>query len=100
MKCPLRAAALAGAVCLLSACVTTTTAPYPPVPAPQAETIPPPPVSATPLIWQPGHWNWNGSGYVWEPGMYVPQGTHSNMFMPGYWQKTPSGWAWQPAHWM
>ena len=101
MKHPAIAAALIGAACLLSGCATTTTtAAYPPVPPPQPETIPKPPVTSTPLIWQPGYWNWTGAGYVWSPGIYVPQGNHSNMFMPGYWQQTSAGWAWQPAHWM
>jgi hypothetical protein len=92
--------ALFGAACLLAGCAASTTVAYPPVPPPRPETIPNPPVSAAPLIWQPGHWNWTGAGYAWEPGMYVPQGSHSNMFMPGYWQQTSAGWTWQPAHWM
>ena len=37
--------------------------PYPPVPALISETVPKPPVTAEPLMWQPGHWDWNGSGY-------------------------------------
>jgi hypothetical protein len=101
MKHPVLTAALLGAACLLSACVTTTpTAGYPPVPPLQPETIPAPPVTSTPLIWQPGHWNYAGNTYVWQPGAYIPQGSHSNMFMPGYWAQTAGGWAWQPAHWM
>ena len=91
--------ALAASVAL-AGCVAQTSFSPPPVPPPQTEAIPLPPVSGVPLIWQPGHWNWNGAGYVWEPGMYVPQGTHSNMFMPGYWQQTTSGWAWVAPHWL
>ena len=64
-----------------------------------AETIPKPPVTAEPLMWQPGHWDWNGSGYVWAKGQYVPAMGHGNLWMPGWWQRTPSGWAWQPPHW-
>lgn len=95
------ALALAASVAL-AGCVTETTAPFspPPIPPLQTEVLPLPPVSAVPLIWQPGHWNWNGAGYVWQPGLYVPQGTHSNMFMPGYWQQTTSGWAWVAPHWL
>jgi hypothetical protein len=99
MKHPVLAAALLGAACLLSGCVTTTT-PYPPVPPLRSETVPLPPVSATPLVWQPGHWDWTGSGYAWQAGTYVPEDTHSNLFMPGYWQHTDAGWTWQPAHWL
>ena len=49
---------------LLAACATTTTNvanPFPPVPPPTAEIIPKPPVSAEALLWQPGHWDWNGN---------------------------------------
>jgi WXXGXW repeat (2 copies) len=87
---------LVGAV-LLAGCSTAN--PYPPVPAPLAETMPNPPVSAQELSWQPGHWDWSGSGYVWQPGQYVSSAGHTNMWMPGFWAKTDGGWAWQRAHW-
>ena len=73
--------------------------PYPPAPAALSETIPKPPITAEPLMWQPGHWDWSGSGYVWAPGQYVPAAGHGNLWMPGWWAKTSGGWAWQPAHW-
>ncbi len=50
-------------------------------------------------MWQPGHWNWSGSGYVWQRGQYVPAAGHGPLFQPGYWKQTPSGWTWDPAHW-
>ncbi|HET8995938.1 MAG TPA: hypothetical protein VFN42_04660 [Acetobacteraceae bacterium] len=88
---------------LLAGCATETTTstgnPYPPVPPPIAESRPLPPVSAQALMWQPGHWDWNGSGYVWQKGQYVPGAGHGPLFQPGYWTQTPSGWSWQPAHW-
>lgn len=86
---------------LLAGCAGTTTSgnPFPPVPPPIAETMPKPPVSGQELTWQPGHWNWNGSGYVWQKGEYVPAAGHGKLFQPGYWAQTPSGWSWQPAHW-
>lgn len=87
---------LAGAA-LLAGCSTDN--PYPPVPAPLVEAMPKPPVSAEALTWQPGHWDWSGSGYVWLPGQYVPSAGHSNLWEPGFWAKTDGGWAWQPAHW-
>jgi hypothetical protein len=73
--------------------------PYPPVPAPLAETIPKPPVTAEPLQWQPGHWDWNGSGYVWAAGQYVPAAGHGSLWMNGWWSKSDAGWSWRPAHW-
>ena len=95
------AAASLGAT-LLAGCATTTTTsgnPFPPVPAPMQETIPKPPVSGVALLWQPGHWDWNGTGYAWQPGEYVPAAGHGNLFQQGYWEQTPSGWRWDPAHW-
>jgi hypothetical protein len=86
---------------LLAGCATPPAeTPPPPVPPLQAEVIPKPPVTATPLIWQPGHWDWNGAAYTWTPGQYIPRDGHGNLYMPGYWSKTTQGWAWQPAHWL
>jgi hypothetical protein len=101
MRHALLAAACAAGLSVLAGCAQTQTAfTPPPVPPVQVEVIPKPPVTATPLIWQPGHWNWNGTGYVWEPGQYVPRDGHGDMYMPGYWAQTQAGWAWQPPHWM
>ena len=83
---------------LLAGC-TNTSGPYPPVPAPQAETMPLPPVTAEALVWQPGHWNWNGGGYTWAAGMYVPAAGHGDLWMKEYWSRTNGVWEWQPAHW-
>jgi WXXGXW repeat (2 copies) len=94
-------AGLLGAM-LLAGCAVNTPSPssYPPVPALVVETVPNPPVTTTPLIWQPGHWNWNGANYVWEGGQYVPRTGLSGIWQPGYWTRGPSGgWVWQPAHW-
>ena len=52
------------------------------------------------LVWQPGHWDWTGSSYVWTPGQYVEAANHSGNWMPSYWEKTRSGWVWRAAHWM
>ena len=74
--------------------------PYPAPPPTQVEIIPKPPVSATPLVWQPGHYEWNGAGYVWYPGQYVPQAGHGTLWQPGYWANTGGAWSWQPGHWV
>ena len=73
--------------------------PYPPVPPAMPDPRPQPPVSGEQLMWQPGHWDWNGSGYVWAPGVYVPEAGHGRLWMPGWWAQGPAGWSWQPAHW-
>jgi len=95
-------AALLGLTLLAGCASQSTTAsapPFPPVPPPMQESIPKPPVTGESLLWQPGHWNWNGNGYVWQPGEYVPAAGHGNLFQTGYWQQTSSGWQWVPAHW-
>ena len=89
---------LAAGTALLAGCAVQSAPP--PIPATTVEVIPNPPVSATPIIWQPGHWDWNGTDYVWTLGQYVPNTGHGNLFMPGWWAQTASGWRWQPAHWM
>ena len=83
---------------LLAAC--TAQPPAPPVPAPRADPMPLPPVTPEALIWQPGHWDWTGSGYVWAPGFYVPAAGHGGNWMPGWWAKTDGLWHWEPAHWI
>ena len=37
--------------------------PYPPIPPPRSEPMPPPPHGA--YVWRPGYWAWNGRHYVW-----------------------------------
>lgn len=74
-----------------------------PVPPPlQAETRPKPPVSEDTQIWQPGHWDWNGSTYAWREGAWIKQGTGSNLWMDGHWARdhAPAPCYWVPAHWV
>lgn len=72
-------------------------------PAPQAETIPPPPAGETTYTWQPGHWDWNGSSWVWTSGSYVQRVTPPNpaaVWVPGQWQARPGGgYVWVAGHW-
>jgi hypothetical protein len=86
-------------VVLLVGCAVEPSPPAP-IPPPMAEAVPKPPVSAVALVWQPGHWDWTGSSYVWIPGQYVDAASHSGNWMPSYWEKTGSSWVWRPAHWM
>jgi hypothetical protein len=91
-----------GGILLMAGCAVGPTAanPYPAVPARQAETLPKPPVTATPLVWRSGDWAWNGGGYVWQPGEYVPNAGHSNEWMPAHWAPDGGGWTWVPGHWL
>jgi len=90
---------IAALVLLLASCAGGGPTP-PPIPQPQSEIIPKPPVSAVPLTWQPGHWDWTGSSYVWVPGQYVDAAGHLATWMPAFWENTPGGWVWHPAHWL
>jgi hypothetical protein len=74
--------------------------PNPPPPPPRVETIPKPPVSEDLLVWQPGHWEWAGTGYVWQAGEYVKLDGHTNQYMPGYWDKQNGAWVWLAGHWL
>jgi hypothetical protein len=74
--------------------------PYPPVPSPVSEVVPKPPVTSEALMWQPGHWDWNGSVYTWAKGQYVPAAGHGSLWMPGWWTRDSAGWTWVPPHWM
>jgi hypothetical protein len=53
--------------------------------------------------WQPGHWNWNGSSWVWVDGAYmqrVQQPTSTAVWVPGQWvQQSGGGYIWVTGHW-
>ena len=84
----------------LAAFVAGCDQPPPDVPPARAEMMGKPPVTETALIWQPGHYDWNGSAYVWMPGFYVERTGHSDYFQSGHWERTAPGWRWDPAHWL
>lgn len=95
---------LLGAAIALTACATegggTGYNPYPQPPPVRTEEIPKPPVSEEPLIWQPGHWDWSGSGYIWRDGHWVKRGGHGTQWQDGYWTPQGGTWTWVPAHWL
>ena len=67
---------------------------YPPIPAPFVEVVPAAPGPA--YVWRQGAWRWNGNGYVWARGEYVPRRPFYHAWVPGHWG--PAG-HWVPAHW-
>jgi hypothetical protein len=73
---------------------------YPQVPAPLDEAVTAPPKSSIPLIWQPGHYSWNGANYVWERGQWVPRAGHGTLWQDGYWVRKGDAYEWVPPHWM
>jgi hypothetical protein len=90
----------AAAVAILSLLAACGAGPPAPIPPPLTEVMPKPPVSAVPLTWQPGHWDWTGSAYVWAPGEFVDRTGGSGTWIPPSWGRTSSGWVWLPAHWL
>ena len=87
------------ALALLAGCAGQLPNPNPPVPALLPETQSLPPVTSEQLIWQPGHWDWTGSGYAWAPGQWVTAANHGPLWMPGFWDQTAGGWVWRAPHW-
>jgi hypothetical protein len=76
-------------------------APMPP-PPPMSELVPPPPVSATPTVWQPGHWLYSGiagSPWTWRSGQYVAVPPGATAWVPGQWQQQGNGFVWREGHW-
>ena len=69
---------------------------YAPIPPPRYEAVPPPP--GGPMVWQPGHWHWDGVRYVWIGGHYVPRFNRPAHWVPGHWV-WQGRWVWVPAHW-
>jgi len=76
------------------------TNPNPPPPAVIPESIPKPPVTEDPVIWQPGHWEWQGLGYVWQQGQWIPRAGHGTEWQDGYWALQDKTWVWIPGHWL
>jgi hypothetical protein len=93
---------LGGTVLLFAGCAAPPQQAQPPNPAPPIphEDIPLPPVSEEPLIWQPGHWNWTGTDYVWEGGAWLQRTGHGTQWQDGYWALEAGNWRWVPAHWL
>jgi hypothetical protein len=98
----MKRATVASALCsllLLEGC-TAVYFPHPPVPQTPAEQVPAPPPSPVVLIWQPGHFDWNGVGYVWIPGQWVDRAGHGTLWQDGYWRRSGETSVWVPAHWI
>ena len=75
---------------------TVVIAPSAPPPIRQ-ETVPPAP--APDVVWQSGHWAWNGAQYVWVNGVYVARPRPQVAWVPGHWDQTPTGYTWVDGYW-
>src|SRR3984957_3495243 len=67
-------------------------------PAPVIETPPPPP-PAPGNVWQGGYWAWDGTKYVWVPGVYVVAPYPGAVWVAGHWVRRGPGWVWVDGHW-
>ncbi len=72
--------------------------PYPAIP-PLREEVRPPPPRGPRLVWQPGHWQWNGAEYVWNEGRWLPQRVVTQRWEPGQWVDRGGRWVWVEPGW-
>ena len=84
----------------LAACVPAGPGMAPAVPAIRSERIPAPPPSRVTLIWQPGHYDWDGASYDWVGGEWVPRSGHGPLWQDGFWRREGGRLVWIQAHWM
>lgn len=66
-------------------------------PAPVIETAPPPAVPGN--AWQSGYWAWDGTKYVWVPGVYAVAPYPGAVWVAGHWVRQGGGWIWADGHW-
>ena len=105
----IRSAILTAALVAMAAgCTVTARVPAPgvevvvakPPPPMQVEVIPPPPQSHPELVvWQPGHWRWNGQVYVWHPGHYEKRPSATAYWVAPEWVARNGQWVFKPGHW-
>jgi len=62
--------------------------PPPPPPMPP-ETVPPQPQPDA--YWVPGHYNWDGSQYVWVAGYWTIPPQQYHQYIPAHWDYRPDG---------
>ena len=84
----------------VAGCAPPTGVGHPPIPPIPPEQVLAPPPSRTPLIWLPGHYDWNGATYVWRPGLWVERAGHGTLWQDGFWQPGLGGSVWVPGHWI
>jgi hypothetical protein len=68
---------------------------------------PPPPLVETMLVapgpglvWIPGYYTWNGAGYAWVPGRWLPPPRPHAVWVPGRWVHDKKlGWFFIEGHW-
>jgi hypothetical protein len=95
-------AALVAACVMITGAAVAQPAPYEPIPPPQVEAGPPPPIPGPPAgyVLEPGHWQWDGVRYAWVPRHWVVRQPGWAHWVPGHWFVGATGiYHWVPGHW-
>ncbi len=58
----------------------------------------PPSAPAAEMYWVPGHWVWQGNGYVWRAGHWVSP-RPDQVFVRAYWTNENGYWVYHPGRW-
>jgi len=51
------------------------------------------------MTWQPGYWDYGGSGYSWVSGKYISKPNFTAVWAPDHWIRHTYGWAFVPGYW-
>ena len=66
-------------------------------PATRVEVQPPAPNARA--VWDPGHWSWDGTQYVWISGRYIERPNVAMRWEPGHWMSANGSWVWTDGRW-
>jgi hypothetical protein len=69
-----------------------------PLGRPPTHPAPKPPVTATPLTLEPGHWDWDGHDYLWVSPEWVRRLSDRPMWLAGHWTQNGGACVWNPGH--
>ena len=51
------------------------------------------------MVWEPGHWHWDGREYVWVGGHYIRPVRANARYVHARWRWNGGAWVWVPGHW-
>jgi hypothetical protein len=66
---------------------------------PPLPTIDQPPCPEEGDLWTPGYWAWDGVGYYWVPGVWVPPPSVGVLWTPGYWAYAGTVFVFHRGYW-
>jgi len=80
--------------------ITRETRTIAPLAPPELRTEVIPPAASDLVVWDPGHWQWTGDNWAWQPGHYVTRPQTTAMWEPGHWvPNAAGGYMWVDGHW-